>query len=137
MNMEYIKAMSDLMSSNICVVPENSYIEDDAAVLMVQTNGRISDCNQSSSNLLSCDAGNITWQHISTFFPQLSEFSLLDGENINPHLRFLSIIGYHFEAVAMNGMHFASKLFFVNIEHIGEHYLRLIIRPIAKECIVS
>lgn len=137
MNVTYTKALANLIPSNISDINENSYIEDYAAVLTVQTNGRISDCNQSASDLLSCDDSSPIWQHISTFFPQLANVALLVDEKINPNLRFLSRIGYNFEVIASNGMRFASKLFFVDIEHLGEHYLRLIIRPISDKCKIS
>lgn len=132
-----LKPSLSLISVNAAKANTRSYVEDGIAILSVQANGTISGCNQSASELLSCDASSLTWQHVSTFFPQLTETALLVDEKINPNLRFLSRIGYHFEVVAMNGMRFASKLFFVDIDHLGEHYLRLIIRPISQECVAS
>lgn len=133
MNIANTKHEASLRSADATDIYANSYAEDDAAVVTVHTNGMISDCNYSASELLKCAPSSLTWRHISTFFPQLSEIALLNGENINPNLSFLSLIGYHFEAVAINGMHFASKLFFVDIDPLGERYLRLIIKPISKK----
>jgi len=133
MNIVNTNHEASLRSAETADIYASSYAEDGAAVVTVHTNGMISDCNHSASELLKCSASSLTWRHISTFFPQLTEIALLNGENINPNLSFLSRIGYHFEAIAMNGMQFASKLFFVDIDHLGEHYLRLIIKPISKE----
>jgi hypothetical protein len=133
MNIANTKHVASLRSADTSDIYANSYPEDGAAVITVHTNGMISDCNYSAGELLKCAASSFTWRHISTFFPQLTEVALLIGENINPNLSFLSRIGYHFEAVAMKGMHFANKLFFVDIDHLGEHYLRLIIKPISKK----
>lgn len=133
MNIANTKHEASLRPADTADIYAKSYAEDGAAVVTVHTNGMISDCNYSAGELLMCAASSLTWRPISTFFPQLTEVALLIGENINPNLSFLSRIGYHFEAVAMNGMHFASKLFFVDIDHLGEHYLRLIIKPISEK----
>ncbi|MDI1361801.1 hypothetical protein [Methylotenera sp.] len=137
MSMTYTKVQTNLTHSKISCVQENTYPEDGAAVLTVQTNGRILDFNQSASDLLNCNGSNLAQQHISILRPKLAEVAFLVGENINPNLRFLSRIGYHFEVVTMNGMRFASKLFFVDIENLGECCLRLIIRPISEKFLVS
>lgn len=111
--------------------------EEGIAVLTVRTDGTIADCNASAGALLNCDPRHLLWQHISTFFPQLAEGALVIGEHINPNLRFLSRVGYQFESIAMNGFRFSSKLFFVEINNLGERYLRLLVRPASADCLAS
>ena len=107
--------------------------EQETAVLMLYDNGTILDCNQAAAELLDCIPSKLTWQHISTVMPQLTEATLMQGEKINPHLRFLSHIGYGFEVIALSGVHFACALFFNEVESFGRHCLRLIIRPITQD----
>lgn len=111
--------------------------EQQTAVLMLYDNGTIRECNQAAAELLDCAPSKLTWQHISTIMPQLTEATLMQGERINPNLRFLSHIGYGFEVIGLSGVHFACALFFNEVENFGRHYLRLIIRPIAQGLVAS
>lgn len=107
--------------------------EDDTAVLTLCDNGTIFECNNAAGALLDCAPSRLTWQHISTILPQLAEMALMQGEKINPNLRFLSRIGYTFEVVGVTGVHFASAVFFNEIENLGRHFLRIILRPVSFE----
>ena len=107
--------------------------EEETAILTLYDNGTIRECNQAAAELLDCVPNNLTWQHISIIMPQLAESTLMQGEKINPNLRFLSHIGYGFEVVGLSGIHFACALFFNEVENFGRHCLRLIIRPIVQE----
>jgi len=104
------------------------YGEEDMALLTLHDNGLIKDCNNTCVRLLGCEFDKLRFQHISSFFPQLAQVTLIDKKSINPYLRFLSRVGHHFEAVDMMGMHFSCKLFFNDIEEFGRHYLRVIVR---------
>lgn len=119
---------------------ENAYLcrsEQETAVLMLYDNGTILDCNQAAAELLDCTPSKLTWQHISTIMPQLTEATLMQGKKINPNLRFLSHIGYGFEVIGLSGVHFACALFFNEVESFGRHCLRLIIRPITQDLTAS
>jgi hypothetical protein len=107
--------------------------EEETAVITLYDNGTICECNKAAAMLLDSAPNKLTWQHISNFLPRLIETPLMQGETINPNLRFLSRVGYSFEVISMNGVHFACTLFFNEIENFGRHYLRLIFRPIAPE----
>lgn len=107
--------------------------EDDTAVLTLCDNGTIFECNNAAGVLLDCAPNRLTWQHISTILPQLAEMALMQGERINPNLRFLSRIGYTFEVVSMSGVHFACAVFFNEIENLGRHFLLIILRPVLLE----
>ncbi len=111
--------------------------EEETAVLTLYDNGTICECNKAAARLLDCVPNKLTWQPISKFLPRLAETPLMQGESINPNLRFLSHIGYSFEVIGMNGVHFACMLFFNEIENFGRHYLRLIFRPIEQEYTVA
>lgn len=107
--------------------------EEETAVLTLYDNGTIRECNEAAAELLDCSPASLTWQHISTIMPQLAETTLMQGEKVNPNLRFLSHIGYGFEVIGLSGVHFACALFFNEVENFGRHCLRLIIRPILQE----
>jgi hypothetical protein len=109
------------------------YSEEITAVLTLYNNGTICECNKAAGELLGCAPCKLTWQHISRFLPQLAENTLMQGERVNPNLRFLSHIGYGFEMIGFGGAHFACALFFNEVENLGRHYLRLIIRPIVQD----
>ncbi len=107
--------------------------EEITAVITLYDNGTICECNQAAGELLGCAPSKLTWQHISTFLPQLAENALMLGEKINPNLRFLSRIGYGFEMIGFGGVHFVCALFFNEVENFGRHCLRIIIRPMTQE----
>jgi hypothetical protein len=107
--------------------------EENTAVLTLCDNGTIFECNNAAGALLDCVPSKITWQHISTILPQLEEIALMQGEKINPNLRFLSRIGYTFEVVSVSGTHFTSAVFFNEVETFGRHFLRIILRPVLLE----
>ncbi len=104
--------------------------EDLFAVLMICDNGVIFECNNAAGNLLDCTPSKLAWQHINTILPQLADISLMQGDHINPHLRFLSRLGYTFETIGLTGAHFVSAVFFNEIETLGRHFLRIILRPV-------
>lgn len=107
--------------------------EDSIAVLTLCDNGTIFECNNAAGALLDCVPSKLSWQHISTILPQLAEIALMQGEKINPNLRFLSRIGYTFEVVSLSGAHFTSAVFFNEVETLGRHFLRIILRPVLLE----
>lgn len=107
--------------------------KDNPAVLTLCDNGTVFECNDAASALLDCIPSRLTWQHISTILPKLAEIALMQGEGINPNLRFLSRIGYTFEVVGMSGVHFSSAVFFNEFENFGRHFLRIILRPVLLE----
>lgn len=107
--------------------------EKATAVLTLDDNGTIRECNKAAAKLLDCEASKLTWHHISAIFPQLAETALMQSGIINPNLRFLSRIGYQFELVGLSGVHIACALFFNEVEDFGRHCLRLIIRPITPD----
>lgn len=112
-----------------CVCPS----EEATAVLTLDEEGRICDCNAAAAQLLDCSPGRVAWRHISTIVPQFAETTLVQGGIINPNLRFLSHIGYQFDLVGLGGVHMACALFFNEVEDFGRHCLRLIIRPVTQE----
>ncbi len=116
-------------AANACIC----HSEEITAVLTLYDNGTICECNKAAGELLDCAPSKLTWRHISTFLPQLAETALMQGEKINPNLRFLSHIGYSFEMIGFSGAHFACAVFFNEVESFGRHCLRLIIRPILQE----
>ncbi len=107
--------------------------ENELAVLTLDDSGMIRDCNMASAKLLGCASNILIWQHISKFLPQLSNLTLVDGERVNPHLRFLSRIGHHFEVITTSGTRFFSAVFFNDVEDFGRHCLRIIFQPVSNQ----
>lgn len=107
--------------------------ENELAVLMLDDNGVIRDCNAASARLLGCASSALIWLHISKFLPQLNDFNLIDGEKVNPHLRFLTRIGHQFEVITISGTHFFSAVFFNDVEDFGHHCLRIIFQPVISQ----
>lgn len=103
---------------------------EDMAMLVIDSNGMICHCNQSASQLLNCTPSRMVWKNIVLMLPQLENVQLMQEENINPNLKFLSRIGHHFEVMALDGRRFNSKLYFKQVEDSGKHWLRLIIKPV-------
>ncbi|HPX88940.1 MAG TPA: hypothetical protein PL133_06710 [Methylophilaceae bacterium] len=107
--------------------------EERTAVLTLDENGTIFDCNQAAAKLIDCVPSRLKWKHISKVIPEFAETALVQGGIVNPNLRFLSHIGYQFELVGLNGVHIACALFFNEVEDFGRHCLRMIIRPVAED----
>lgn len=101
-------------------------------VLTLLENGMILNCNQAGASLLGCDSSKLAWQPISRLLPQLTDLALLVDKKINPYLKFLSVVGHRYEVRAMNGTHFACKLFFSEVEEFGRHCLRIVMQPIRQ-----
>ena len=111
--------------------------EEITAVLTLDDSGRICDCNSAAAQLLDCAPGKVAWKHISIIVPQFAETALVQGGIINPNLRFLSHIGYQFDLVGLSGVHIACALFFNEVEDFGRHCLRMIIRPVNPELVLT
>jgi hypothetical protein len=103
------------------------------AEIKLLENGMILTCSKAASDLLGFAPSKLTRQPISRLLPQLGEMSLIVDEKINPCLRFLSIAGHRFEVIGMNGVHFASELFFSVVEEFGKRCLKITIQPI-RQC---
>lgn len=108
-------------------------VENDSLVLTLHYNGMISDCNKAGGKLLGCLPSELIWQHISRLLPQLKNIALMQGQNLNPYLRFLSRVGYKFDVISLKGAHLVCKVFFCEIGCMGHRFLRVIICPIAQE----
>ena len=106
---------------------------NDVARLTLYENGIIKECNKAGAELLGCAPNKLNWLNISTFLPKLGEVALLEGERVNPYLRFLSRIGHQFELIGMSGAHFTSHLFFNEAESLSPQCLRVIIKPIGPK----
>ncbi len=111
--------------------------DKETAALTFYDNGMIRTCNKEVANLLNCSPNELIGQHITNLLPQLKEIKLIEDNKINAYLHFLSRIGHRFKVVSMNGSHFMSKLFFIDMEYLGRHYLRVILRPVQSSPVQS
>lgn len=124
--------------NNITAAGARAYIpsgEDEVAVLMLNYNGMIRDCNNACRTLLGCVSSRLIWRHVSMLLPQLTEVALTVGGHINPRLRFLSRIGHLFEVVSPGGERFFSRLFFNEVGGPGRQNLRVIISPVSMDTV--
>ena len=107
-------------------------VYDKMAVLTLDKNGMIRDCNKAGGRLLGCSPAELTWQHISKLLPQLIEVVLFRDKKLNPRLRYISRIGQPFEMVTLSGARYVCALFFREVENLGAHFLRVIICPVEQ-----
>ncbi len=103
--------------------------EDDRAVLTLDVNGLIRNCNKEAAKLMKCPTSQLVWQHVSNLLPQLADTELMQDGHINPRLRFLSRIGHRFQLAMPGGGLASGRIFFSDLENAGRHHLRLIICP--------
>lgn len=106
--------------------------DDNRLVLTLHLNGMITECNKAGGRLLDCLPSELVWRHISQLLPQLKNVALMQGQNLSPHLRFLSRIGYQFEVISLKGAHLLGKAFFCEIGSMEHRFLRVIICPLSQ-----
>jgi hypothetical protein len=111
--------------------------DEDRLELTLYYNGMITECNKAGGRLLDCLPSELVWQHISRLLPQLKNIALMQGQNLNPYLRFLSRVGYKFEVIGLKGAHLIGKAFFCEIGSMDHRFLRVIICPLSQESMVS
>lgn len=104
--------------------------EFNLAVLTLDCNGTIRECSKAGAEFLGCSQDKLIYRHVSIIFPKLEDIKLMKGNDINPNLRFLSRVGYHFDGINMSGVHMACALFFNEVENFGNKCLRVIFRPV-------
>jgi PAS domain-containing protein len=83
----------------------------DDAVLALDGDGMVRDCNQASEALFKYPRGRLLGQHVSMVLPELKESKVLRDGRPNPRLHFLSHIGRAFLVVACDGHTFSGHLF--------------------------
>lgn len=115
----YMSKFNDLNAAN------------DIAEITIYDNGVIKSCSAAATELLCCAPTVLLLRHISRVLPQLKDVVLVVGDRVNPHLRFLSRVGHHFEVVTVTGSRFLCALFFNDVEDFGRHCMRIIFRPVS------
>ncbi|CAG0961988.1 hypothetical protein MTYP_00781 [Methylophilaceae bacterium] len=101
--------------------------EAQVAILWLDDNGFVRDCNMTAIKLLGCHPADKTLRHISTFLPQLRNMELLQDSHLNPYLRYVAHVGHQFEVLTASGARLCGELFFSEVERPAPHALRLII----------
>lgn len=104
-------------------------LDEDRLILTVNDNGMISECNRAAGKLLGCMPSELIWQPLSKLLPKLQNVALVQGQNVNPYLNFLSRAGYLFDLQTTKGVHLACKVFFCVVGCMEQHFLRVIICP--------
>lgn len=99
------------------------------AVLILDEDGVICECNSVVADLLGVAPDELTFQKISFFLPQFKAKMLIKDNHVNPYLLFLSRIGHNFMVIDKNGNTFQSQLFFSEMNS-HKTFLRMILCPI-------
>lgn len=115
-------------SSNVTHLSPNP-VEHERMILTVNSNGMIAECNRAGAKLLGCLPSELIWQPLSKLLPKLQNIDLLQGQNVNPYLNFLSRAGYLFELHSQQGVQLVCRVFFCVVGSVGQHCLRVIICP--------
>jgi hypothetical protein len=97
------------------------------AILWLDANGNIGDCNLTALKMLGCRPTVKTPLHVTALLPQLKEMTLTEGSHLNSHLRYVAHLGHRFEVLSLRGTRFEGELFFSDIEPPAPHAFRLII----------
>lgn len=102
--------------------------EHELAVLMLDENGMILDCSESSTDLFECSRGELIKQPVTRLLPELSHFRLMENGLLDTRLSFLCRCGHHFLTRNQYGT-FSSELSFVLLSYAGMSVLKLIVQP--------
>jgi PAS domain-containing protein len=103
-------------------------LQEDHAVLVLDEEGRIRDCNSSAEQLFGFPQEELLTKHISVLIPQLGGSDLQHNGDINPRIKLLSRIGWLFRARhGAKGM-FRCRLFLSCPGDSRSRQLRLIVR---------
>ncbi len=107
--------------------PSARKLEAQRAILWLDANGYIGDCNLTAVKILGCPSTSGKLLHVTALLPQLKEMKLTEGSHLNSHLRYVAHLGHRFEVFSVRGTRFEGELFFSEIEQPAPHAFRLII----------
>jgi PAS domain S-box-containing protein len=106
-----------------------SAISDDLAMLAVDDDGRVLECNLTCEQRYGYRKDELEGRHIATLFPELRGFELVVDERINSKLAFLCQSSIPFQARHRNGDTLSSELF---INRLGRHRVVVLARILKK-----
>lgn len=98
--------------------------------LSLDAQGFIQASGKSVEKLFGYRQHELVWQHISCLFPKFAEIALMEGDQLNPLLRYLCHCDHVFEAINKQSEIIICNLNFFLIEHRGTPNLKLIVRPV-------
>lgn len=101
--------------------------ESQRAILWLDADGYISDCNLTAVKVLACPADADQPLHVTALLPQLKEMKLNEGCHLNSHLRYIAHLGHRFEVFSVRGTRYEAELFFSEVEQPAPYAFRLII----------
>lgn len=111
---------------------EKDIFDSGLAILVLSDNARIHHCNSRSARMLGWQTNCLTGQHVAVVLPELAEIALMSKEQANPQLRLWARTGHRFDGFGQYGNPFKCEIFFNHKEHLGHHYMQLIIHTIEK-----
>jgi len=99
--------------------------------LTLDEQGFVRECDKSVKTLFGYCQNELVWQHISCLFPKLTEFSLMEGNRLNPLLNHIRHRDYEYEAINKQSSIMKCNLDFILVEHKGMLTVWLIVRFVA------
>lgn len=102
-------------------------LEPQRAILWLDADGYISDCNLTAVKVLGCPAEPGESLHVTALLPQLKEMKLNEGCHLNSHLRYIAHLGHRFEVFSARGTRYEAELFFSEVEPPAPYAFRLIL----------
>lgn len=129
MNARLVSSIVEYQAPSVTKLISHKTFDEDRLILAVNYNGMIAECNRAGGKLLGCLPSELIWQPLSKLLPKLHNVALVQGQNVNPYLNFLSRAGYLFDLQTAKGAHLACRVFFCVVGCMEQHFLRVIICP--------
>lgn len=102
-------------------------LEPQRAILWLDADGYINDCNLTAVKVLGCPAESGEPLHVTALLPQLKEMKLNEGCHLNSHLRYIAHLGHRFEVFSVRGTRYEAELFFSEVDQPAPYAFRLIL----------
>lgn len=122
-----------LTFSHLSVTPSRAVTpprsEEEFAILWINSEGLIEDCNPALESLTGYPDGELVSQPVSAVLPQLSISYLFQDGSVNPLLDFLTRIGHHFQALKRNGEAFDAEVHFMQVLSGSATTVKLLVKP--------
>ncbi|MCX8016860.1 MAG: PAS domain S-box protein [Rhodocyclaceae bacterium] len=102
--------------------------EEEPAVLVLDGQGRIAECDRRGESLFGYACSELVGRHVSLLIPELAELELFEGGQPNARLRYRSRIGYRFFVTRRDGEQFPAILFLNCLDNAQGVRLSLLVR---------
>lgn len=105
---------------------------DEVLIIVFNERGEILDCSANCKSVVGYTRDELLSRHISRLVAHLANVPLFVRGEFNPQIGFLSHCGMPFRVSHRDGSNFDSALSIVQLHHLSEPAIRLIIVPPAR-----